>query len=101
MKKSINGKVYNTETADFIGEYSNNLGRRDFRYRIEGLYKTHKGAFFLHGEGGAMTEWGRSCADLRCEGESIRVLTPEEALDWCEQNLNLKDYESHFELDEA
>ena len=38
MKKIINGKMYNTETAEYIGEdsYSNS---RDFSYYCDELYR--------------------------------------------------------------
>ena len=55
MKKVINGKIYNTETATLIHQWDN--GRRgDFSSCEEDLYRTKKGAFFIHGEGGNLRD---------------------------------------------
>ncbi|SHK06544.1 hypothetical protein SAMN02745975_03562 [Geosporobacter subterraneus DSM 17957] len=47
MKKIINRKVYNTETAELLGKYWNSLGNDDFNYLHEELYITKKGNMFL------------------------------------------------------
>ena len=53
MKKIINGKMYNTETAKYCGGYEfSNCG--DFNYVCEELYQKKTGELFLYGEGGAM-----------------------------------------------
>ena len=49
MKKIIDGKIYNTETAEKIGFYCN--GESGFGRFHETLYKTQKGRYFTHGEG--------------------------------------------------
>ena len=85
MRKIINGKSYNTETAAKVAEWSNNLACSDFNACDETLYKTPKGQFFLHGDGGAMTEWSQPCGNMRTGGEGIKLLSPSEALEWCEQ----------------
>ena len=48
MKKIIDGKVYNTETADSIGSYWNGYDPRDFHYEELTLYKTKKGQCTIH-----------------------------------------------------
>ena len=57
MKKVINGKLYDTATAEQLAEDWNGLSDSDFKCCTETLYKTPKGNYFLHGEGGALTEW--------------------------------------------
>ena len=52
MKKIIDGKTYNTETAEEIGSYDNGLGARDFRHCKESLYKTKRGPGSLQGKVG-------------------------------------------------
>ena len=52
----INGKRYNTETADRIYEHWNGCNSGDFRYRTKTLYRTAKGAWFIHHVGGAMSD---------------------------------------------
>ena len=46
MKKIINGKCYNTETAQEICGYYNCKSWNDFDVYSIDLYKTKKGAFF-------------------------------------------------------
>lgn len=102
MKRIIDGKRYDTETADLIG--SNGAGYAgDFHAWYETLYRTKKGAFFLCGNGGALSSWGRATGNgnERCGGEGIRPLDVAEALTWCEANLEPEDFEGLFEIEEA
>lgn len=46
MKKIINGKMYNTETAEFIDSYESGYPK-DFAYVYEALYRKKTGEFFL------------------------------------------------------
>ena len=57
MKEIIKGVTYNTDTAEHIADVSNELGRGDFRYLKANLYRTKRGAYFLAGEGGALTSF--------------------------------------------
>jgi hypothetical protein len=86
MKKIIDGKVYNTETATFIAnDYFSNCS--DFYYYDESLYRTRKGSYFIAGEGGAMTKYAVSCGNNSTSGSSkIFPLTLDEALEWCENH---------------
>ena len=54
------------------------------------------GEFFLHGEGGAMTEYSESYAGNTCGSERIIPLTEDEAKEWVENQLDADDYESIF-----
>ncbi len=84
MKAIIDGKRYNTETARVIANYSNGLGSSDFRNVSETLYRTNKGAFFLAGEGGAMTKYAEGNGNNTWGSEKIIVMTDDEALNWLE-----------------
>ena len=55
MKKIINGKLYDTETAKLIGRSYHGEGPRDFRHYSEELYRKRTGEYFLYGEGGPMS----------------------------------------------
>jgi len=103
MKKIIDGKSYNTDTATRIGHWWNGLSRSDFRYLEEELFLTKKGAWFIAGYGGAMTGWGESCdGNARCGGDGIKVLTEIEARQWCEtHDIDADIIEKHFMVDEA
>ena len=96
MKKIIDGKVYNTETADPIGSYWNGHTRRDFHYEELTLYKTKKGSFFVAGESGPLGGFARSVGNGTSGGKGLFVLTREEALEWAERHLDPEDYEEHF-----
>lgn len=97
MKQIINGKMYNTETATLLGEYWNGCSQSDFRFLSEDLYRTRKGAFFISGEGGAMTEYSQSCGDNSCRGsERITPITEDEAKKWLEEHCSADDYIAAF-----
>ena len=85
MKRIIQGKVYNTDTADRIGNhvYSN---PGDFRYEDTDLFKSKKGAWFIAGEGGPLSRWSQSCGNGQRGGSGIEAMTTAEALAWCESS---------------
>ena len=96
MKKIINKKRYSTESAKKIAEWSSGGSMSDFRYASEELYRKKTGEFFLYGEGGAMSQWGKNNGDnTRSWGEDIRPLTEEQAMDWVEKYAN-DEYEIIF-----
>jgi hypothetical protein len=82
MKKIINRKVYNTETAELLGKYWNGLSTNDFHYIYEELYITKKGNWFLYYSGGALSKYGEAGSGT----EGIIPLEPEEAYEWLERN---------------
>jgi len=92
MKKIINGKMYNTDTANQVGwhGYSN---RRDFCFFCETLYQKKTGEFFLHGEGGANSKY-RTVISHNCwgGGEKIIPMTDDEAREWVETYLDADTY---------
>ena len=96
MKKILNNKVYDTKTAKLLGESS--FGRYgDFNYWIEELYQKKTGEFFLYGEGGANTRYGRQTATNTWSGGSaITPLTYETAQKWAEEHLTGDEYEAIF-----
>lgn len=91
MKKIINGKMYNTETATYIGYHDNNLLVNDFYYCCQELYHKRTGEFFLYGQGGLSTEY----AAYRGR-ETIIPLTEEEAKRWTEDYLDADQYIALF-----
>ena len=103
MKKIINGKVYNTETATWIASYSNGLGRSDFAYCLEEMYKTRKGSYFIYGEGGGLSRWAKPCGDGTTGGEGIVAVRESEALYWLERHEETEVIEKLFShiLEEA
>jgi len=96
MKKVINGKIYNTETADFIAQWENDYYRNDFNYCSEDLYRTKKGQYFIHGEGGALSKYSASAGNSSWGTSDITLLTEKEALEWCEEHDLIDAIEEHF-----
>ena len=97
MKKIINGLRYDTKTAIEVGSYDNGFPTTDFQSWSATLYKTPRsGAFFLAGEGGAMTGFASHSGNSSGWGEKLRPMTKEEALEWAEQYLDAEDIEKHF-----
>ena len=97
MKKIINNKVYDTDTAKQIGAWDNGAGYSDFNYMEETLYQKRTGEFFIHGVGGPMTKYAVSCGNNSWSGgEKIIPLTYENAQKWAEEHLDADDYISIF-----
>ncbi len=102
MKRIINGKIYNTDTAYRIGNFSTDCGPGDFRYEDTDLYKTKKGAYFISGEGGALSCWAKSCGNGQRGGSGIKSMTTAEALIWCEfADIDSDIIAEHFTVIEA
>ena len=102
MKRVIDGKVYNTETAEEIGSYSYGY-RGDFNRVEETLYKTKKGSFFLAGNGGPQSKYGYSPRQNElCGGYGMSVLTEEEACNWCENHdIDAEIIAANFKIEEG
>jgi hypothetical protein len=97
MKKIINGAKYDTSTAKKLGEWSNNLGDRDFNNCTERLYRTKSGKYFIYGYGGAMTKYSESCGNNTWSGGSnIEPVSRKAAMEWAEENLDGDGYEEIF-----
>jgi hypothetical protein len=102
MKRVINGKMYNTKTADLVADYANDLGCNDFKDVYEALYRTQKGNWFLYGVGGAMTRWKQAFGNMWGGGKGIVALTEQEAMQWCEDRfIPGEDVERYFTVEAA
>ena len=96
MKKIIDGKLYNTETATKVGYWDNNQ-YGSFNWCMEILYKKKTGEFFLYGEGGALSPYTKSCGQNCWSGsEEIIPYTEAEAKEWAERCLDADDYIAIF-----
>ena len=96
MRKVIEGRTYNTGTSKCIGEHWNGYGTNDFKHCSERLYKNTKGAYFLHGQGGAMSSYATSHGNSWGWGEQIIPMTIDEAREWAEEHLEADEYEAEF-----
>ena len=97
MKKIINGRSYDTETAREVASWGNAGGRNDFAHLEETLYQKKNGEFFLFGEGGPMTKYAVSTGQNTWSGGSkIIPLSYDSAREWAEEKLSADEYESIF-----
>ena len=96
MKKIINGKKYDTDTAKLVGEYNNGRRWTDFSYLSEKLFLKKTGEFFLFGEGGPMTQYAEWSHGLCCDGSRIMPMTYDDAQQWAEEHFDGDEYEKIF-----
>ena len=83
MKKIINGKLYDTATASCVADENKSL--HDFYRSSEALYRTEKGAWFIHGKSSAGGKYGSSDGRESGPGEGLILLTEKEVLNWSEE----------------
>lgn len=96
MKKIINGKKYDTDTAKRIGRREENP-TNNLDYFSQTLYRKKTGEFFLLGEGGPRTIYGQpSESGGWRSGEKIIPLSYEDAQEWAEEYLTAEEYEATF-----
>lgn len=97
MKKIINGRKYDTDTAIEVGFWKNMGDTRNFEYVCETLYRKRTGEYFLYGEGNAASKYAKSLGDNTWGGgEAITPLTIDSAREWAEKHLDADDYEKEF-----
>jgi hypothetical protein len=97
MKCIINGKRYDSDKATEIATWSNRCSCNDFHYCEEKLYQTKSGAFFILGEGGALSRYAQSCGtNSTCGGSNISPMSAEEARDWLEEHRCTDELEKLF-----
>lgn len=101
MKQVVGGKVYNTETAELLGEYS--YGEiTSWHYYREELYRTKKGTYFVYGKGNALSKYGKyECGYGYDPDEAIEVISEDEARAWAEEHMSAEEYMELFEVEEG
>lgn len=97
MKKVIKNKLYNTDTARELGCWSNMADVRNFSYFCETLYQKRTGEYFLHGEGGPMTQYAETIGQNSWSGgQKIIPLSVDKAREWAEEHLDANEYMEIF-----
>lgn len=101
MKRIVDGKRYDTDTAEVVATYEYRRSG-DFNWYEETLYRTKKGAWFLAGEGGARSKYGeRVDQSTWGPGEGLQVLSEAEAREWLEQYGDADTFETWFPVEDA
>ena len=97
MKRTVNGKRYDTEAATLVATDSySQYG--DLDHWCEELYRTKKGAWFLYGEGNARSQYARRTGQNEVSGGSTIIpFSDHDALAWLEAHTEDSGiYESYF-----
>lgn len=82
MKKMINGKSYDTDTAELKMVYYNVCLSCDLNSYSELLYLTPNGTWFLYGSGGCLSRYAILNGASVEGGETIIPMTRKEAKKW-------------------
>ena len=103
MKKVIEGKTYDTETARKICDLACNCYPSDFGYHETKLYRTPKGRYFLAGHGNAASLWASRVSNSSGPGRGVRPVSNAEALEYAEEaGVSAEDLQAAgFALEEA
>jgi hypothetical protein len=96
MNMIIDGKKYDTDTAEKVAGWGNGLHHGDFKHVYEELYRTSKGSWFLHGEGGPMSPYAEGIGRERWNGQRIVPMTDTEAQAWLESHRRVEALEKWF-----
>ena len=96
MKKIINGKLYNTETAKEVAEYWNGYPGGDFNVIYETLYQKRTGEYFLYCKGGPMTQYAEAVWGGMAYGEQIIPYTEKLAKEWAVEHISADEYMELF-----
>jgi len=83
MRQIIDGKTYNTDTAESIGGYTTNNGNYG-----QYLYRTKKGAYFIETRGKPEGVWRYD--------HYLILVTKEEAIDFLQTNQDFDALEKYF-----
>ena len=81
MKKIIDGKRYDTDTAEHLCSLPSVEDTTNFNWHATSLYQTKKGTFFIAGEGNAFSLWAERDAGENSwsSGRGLRAVTAAEA----------------------
>jgi hypothetical protein len=103
MKQVIDGKLYNTETAQEVCELYCTAHATDFAHHDTKLYVTKNGNYFLAGAGGPASIWAEDAyGGGRCGGHGIRVLSKDDARVYAERMLDEDDLRAAgFDVEEG
>lgn len=96
MKRIINGRMYNTETAVKVADFFAGSSAGDFSHFGEELYRKKTGEWFLYGYGGPMSCYAVSYGSETSGSSEIMPYTEKEAKAWLEENGFVDEYIKYF-----
>lgn len=97
MDKRIGTILYRTSTSHKVGTWNNGADNK-LDVVEETLYRkvTNTSTYFIHGKGGARTQYARTKKDTLVAGEDIRPLPFIEAKKWAEEHLTEAEFRTEF-----
>ena len=97
MRKIIDGRKYDTETATKLAEIKRDQGD-SLRFYEEALYRKRTGEYFMYGHGGGMSRYSRYVpeAGMSGPGEAITPVSADQAREWASKELSTDGYEEIF-----
>ena len=103
LRKIINGKTYNTDTAIWLAGWRRCGGYADLNYIEQNLYKTKSGFWFLHVKGGANTKYCKRVGQNEwVGGETIMPISDDDACRFAEEHRCVDSYDEVWgEIGEA
>ena len=102
ISRVISGRKFNTTTATLACVIVRTGGSQhsDFHFEQSGLFRSPLGQFFVAGEGGACSRWGRRAGDgSRVPGDGIDLVSEDQARRHLEQHGG--PVEDFFECEEG
>lgn len=97
MKKIINGKLYNTETAKEVGTHKGAWFEEDCYFSEHSLYMKENGEWFLVGKGNSLYCYDKDSYYGELEGGYIIYpISNEEAKVWIEKYMDVDTYIKFF-----
>lgn len=88
MRDIINGKLYDTESAEKIGHHKREVEEGSGIQHYRALYQTENGNYFLHETLGDLEE-------IHPVGEKVYAQA------WAERFLSVETVQEHFQVEEA
>lgn len=95
MRKIIQGKIYDTDKAKLIAQYSNGLSLSDFKHVYEDLYLTDAGEFFIHAQGGPQTKYSESNGNSTWGIETVILLSSVQVIAWLEKRNKINEINTY------
>ena len=103
MKRIIDGKRYDTETAErvtWVGSRSG-ISRSDHTYWDAAIYRTPRGRWFLAGDGGPASIFAQSVGNGTSGGSGLIPISDTEAQEYLEDVEAMDALERFFAIEEA
>lgn len=96
MKKIINQRKYDTDTAKALATYETDLAIKNNAYYAATLYRKRNGEYFLYGKGNAGSPYSEMVDGAFIPGEKITPLTVTQAKSWAQDRTDADTYEAIF-----